>query len=449
MQKTDARKLHELVNEHLATRADALQCIAALTEECYGRIVEIGPTLLRASLPGVSLAELCRLEPMGLEAEVVAVEGDFAWLSPFGEPTGVTVGTLVSTQGEPHSIAVGEHLLGSVIDGLGRPLDGSSTPEATPRRGLENTAPNPLTRRIIDTPLPLGVRAIDGMLTCGEGQRIGIFAAAGGGKSTLLGMICDGCTADVIVLALIGERGREVREFLEQTLPEQSRQRSVAVIATSDRPATERLKAAYTATTVAEYFRDQGKKVLLMMDSLTRFARAAREIGLAAGERPAAGSYPPSFFARLPRLLERAGPAKIGSITGIYTVLVEGDDMNEPVADEVRSILDGHIILSRQLAQANHYPAIDVSASVSRIMHQVTSEEHRRHAGKLRRLLAAYKDIELLVRVGEYKPGQDPQADEALERKDAIQAFLCQSVDEKTPYEHTLEALWKATDGQL
>ncbi|WP_308416455.1 EscN/YscN/HrcN family type III secretion system ATPase [Pseudomonas chlororaphis] len=437
------------MNEHLATSIGSLHCNPASMESCYGRIVEIGPTLLRASLPGVSLAELCRLEPQGLEAEVVAVEGDFAWLLPFGEPIGVTVRTLVSTQGAPHSIALGEHLLGSVIDGLGRPLDGTPTPEATARRGLENTAPNPLTRRIIDTPLPLGVRAIDGVLTCGEGQRIGIFAAAGGGKSTLLGMICDGCTADVIVLALIGERGREVREFLEQTLPEQSRQRSVVVIATSDRPATERLKAAYTATTVAEYFRDQGKKVLLMMDSLTRFARAAREIGLAAGERPAAGSYPPSFFARLPRLLERAGPAEVGSITGIYTVLVEGDDMNEPVADEVRSILDGHIILSRQLAQANHYPAIDVSASVSRIMHQVTGEEHRRHAGKLRRLLAAYKEIELLVRVGEYKPGQDSQADEALARKEAIQAFLCQSVDEKTPYEQTLEALWKATDGQL
>lgn len=449
MRRPDERKLQGFLTASLAQRVSVLSQGPALMESCYGRIVEVGPTLLRASLPGAGLAELCRIEPHGPEAEVVGVEGDFAWLSPFGEPFGITVGTLVSSSGEPHSIPVGEHLLGSVIDGLGRPLDDCPVPPGAIRRGLENTAPNPLTRALIDTPMPLGVRAIDSMLTCAEGQRLGIFAAAGGGKSTLLGMICRGCKADVIVLALIGERGREVREFLEQTLPARLRQHCVVVIATSDRPATERLKAAYTATTVAEYFRDQGKKVLLMMDSLTRFARAAREIGLAAGERPAAGSYPTSFFARLPRLLERAGPARVGSITGIYTVLVEGDDMNEPVADEVRSILDGHIILSRQLAQANHYPAIDVSASVSRIMHQVTSEEHRRHAGKLRRLLATHKEIELLVRVGEYQQGQDAEADEALARKEAIKAFLCQSVDENISYEQTLEGLWNTTEGQL
>lgn len=449
MQRANQQKVHDLVTASLTERIDSLSHCPIPIASRFGRIVEIGPTLLRASLPGVGLGELCLIEPQGLEAEVVSVKGDFAWLLPFGEPFGISVENLVSRKGEPHSISVGEHLLGSIIDGLGRPLDDKVSPDGAPRRGLENTAPNPLTRTLIDTPLPLGVRAIDAMMTCGEGQRIGIFAAAGGGKSTLLGMICGGCSADVIVLALIGERGREVRELLEQTLPEQSRQRSVIIIATSDRPATERLKAAYTATTVAEYFRDQGKKVLLMMDSLTRFARAAREIGLAAGEQAVAGSYPASFFARLPRLLERAGPAKVGSITGIYTVLVEGDDMNEPVADEVRSILDGHIVLSRQLAQAHHYPAIDVSASVSRIMHQVTSDDHRRQAGKLRRLLAAHKEIELLVRVGEYQAGQDTQADEALARKEAIQAFLCQRTDEKNAYEQTLEALWKTTEGQL
>lgn len=449
MQTPDAHKVHALLTASLTERIGLLGHCPRTIASCYGRIVEIGPTLLRASLPGVGLGELCRLEPGGLEAEVVRIDGDFAWLLPFGEPLGITTKTLVSMQGEPHSMTVGEHLKGCIIDGLGRPLDGSCAPENAPRRSLENATPNPLTRTIIDTPLPLGVRAIDGMLTCAEGQRIGIFAAAGGGKSTLLGMICNGCTADIIVLALIGERGREVREFLEQTLPAHARQRSVIIVATSDRPATERLKAAYTATTVAEYFRDQGKKVLLMMDSLTRFARAAREIGLAAGERAVAGSYPASFFARLPRLLERAGPAEVGSITAIYTVLVEGDDINEPVADEVRSILDGHIVLSRELAQAHHFPAIDVSASVSRVMHQVTQEDHRRHAGKLRRLLATHKEIELLVRVGEYQPGQDAQADEAIARKEGIQAFLRQRVDEKNTYEQTLEMLWKTTDGQL
>lgn len=410
-------------------------------EKFAGKIVEIGPTLLRASLPGVSLAELCRLEPSGIEAEVVAIEGDYALLSPFAEPLGVTAGSQVVPTGHVHQLCLGDFLAGRILDGLGRPLDGLPLPNNGEYRALEAPAPNPLTRQIIDTPLPLGVRAIDGLLTCGMGQRIGIFAAAGGGKSTLLGMVCDGSLADVIVLALIGERGREVREFLEHTLSPEARARCVFIIATSDRPALERLKAAYTATAVAEYFRDQGKNVLLMMDSLTRFARASREIGLAAGEPPAAGSYPPSFFARLPRLLERAGPAETGSITGIYTVLVEGDNLNEPVADEVRSILDGHIVLSRKLAQANHYPAIDIGASVSRVMGQITTPEHRHDAGKLRRLMATWQEIELLVRVGEYQRGQDEDSDEALDKKEAIRAFLCQEVSEKESFEQTLEWL--------
>ncbi|MDL4454970.1 EscN/YscN/HrcN family type III secretion system ATPase [Klebsiella michiganensis] len=410
-------------------------------ERFAGKVVEIGPTLLRASLPGVSLAELCRLEPSGIEAEVVAIAGDYALLSPFAEPLGVTAGSQVVPTGQVHQLCLGDFLTGRILDGLGRPLDGLPLPDSGERRPLEAPAPNPLTRQIIDTPLPLGVRAIDGLLTCGMGQRIGIFAAAGGGKSTLLGMVCDGSLADIIVLALIGERGREVREFLEHTLSAQARARCIFIIATSDRPALERLKAAYTATAVAEYFRDRGKNVLLMMDSLTRFARASREIGLAAGEPPAAGSYPPSFFARLPRLLERAGPAETGSITGIYTVLVEGDNLNEPVADEVRSILDGHIVLSRKLAQANHYPAIDIGASVSRVMGQITTPEHRQDAGKLRRLMAAWQEIELLVRVGEYQRGQDEQSDEALDKKEAIRAFLCQEVSEKESFEQTLERL--------
>ncbi|HTI18310.1 MAG TPA: EscN/YscN/HrcN family type III secretion system ATPase [Trinickia sp.] len=417
-------------------------------EKVCGRVTEIGPTLLRASLPGASLAELCRLHPCGIEAEVVKVEGDFALLSPFAEPFGVKVGDEVDPMGHPHQVLLGAFLLGTVVDGMGRPIGNCTTARDASFRSVEGHAPNPLTRALIDTALPIGVRAIDGLLTCGRGQRIGIFAAAGGGKSTLLAMICDGSvTADVIVLALIGERGREVREFLDRTLSQEARARSVVVVSTSDRPALERLKAAYTATAIAEYFRDQGKNVLLMMDSLTRFARACREIGLAAGEPPAAGGYPPSFFARLPRLLERAGPAERGSITGIYTVLVEGDNLNEPVADEVRSILDGHIVLSRKLAEANHYPAIDVAASVSRIMGQVASEEHMQLAAQFRRLMATYQEIELLVRVGEYQRGQDPVADEALARKAAMRDFLCQSVGTSSDFQETVSLLWNTVNG--
>lgn len=434
--------------ERSPSRSTKMPNTSADGETVYGRVVDVGPTLLRASLPHVGLAEMCRLSPSGIEAEVVSLEGNFAFLSPFAEPLGVTTGSQVLPLGLQHRIAVGSFLLGQVVDGMGKALDGMRIPPGCEYRGLERCAPDPLTRPIIDTALPLGVRAIDGILTCGRGQRIGIFAAAGGGKSTLLSMICDGSAADVIVLALIGERGREVREFLDCTLTAEARKRTVVVIATSDRPALERLKAAYTATTIAEYFRDQGKNVLLMMDSLTRFARASREIGLAAGEQPAAGSYPPSFFARLPRLLERAGPAAVGSITGIYTVLVEGDNLNEPVSDEVRSILDGHIVLSRQLAQANHYPAIDIGASISRIMGQVVDAEHQRLAGRLRHLMNAYKEVELLVRVGEYKPGQDPETDDAIARKDIIRTFLCQSITDKTNFGQTIELLWKTLEAQ-
>lgn len=417
---------------------------AGTGEQVSGRITEVGTTLLRAALPGVGLHELCRLEPSGIEAQVVSLQGHDALLSPFSEPRGVTTGSHVHALGKPHEIALGTFLLGTVIDGLGRALDGSLPPAEHVRRGVQRSAPPPLSRPLIDTPLPLGVRAIDGLLTCGVGQRLGVFAAAGGGKTSLLGMICDASLADVIVLALIGERGREVREFLEHTLSPEARARTVVIVSTSDRPALERWKAADTATTVAEYFRDQGQSVLLMMDSLTRFARAAREIGVAAGEACGPGGYPASFFAHLSRLLERAGPASVGSITAIYTVLVEGDNLNEPLADEVRSILDGHIVLSRALAEANHYPAIDIGASVSRVMGQIVSDEHRQLAGRLRRLMAAYKEIELLVRVGEYQPGQDPEADEALSCHAAIRQFLCQSVTEKVSFQGTLEHLCTA-----
>lgn len=441
MRMPDADAVFARVSGRLAARFDPNGI------ERFGRVIEIGPTLVKASLPDAALAELCVIGPDML-AEVVGLQREVALLSPFSEPVGMSCGALVRPLGAEHRIPVGPHLIGSVIDGLGRSLSGPPVPADCEMRSLEADVPDPLTRTLIAEPLPLGVRAIDAILTCGRGQRVGIFAAAGGGKSTLLGMICDGSLADVVVLGLVGERGREVREFLDQTLSQQARERAVVVVSTSDRPALERLKAAYTATTVAEYFRDQGLNVLLMIDSLTRFARAGREIGLAAGELPAAGSFPPSVFARLPRLLERAGCAARGSITGIYTVLVEGDDMTEPIADEVRSILDGHIVLSRALAEKNHYPAIDIPASTSRVMHQVTSEQHRRLAGRARRLLAQYREIELLVRVGEYQRGHDADADDALDRRAGLEAFLCQAYGDRADYQTTLQQLRQVVEGR-
>jgi type III secretion protein N (ATPase) len=354
-------------------------------------------------------------------------------------------------------VAVGDHLIGEVLDGLGRPLvpatetetgTATATEAATATgegpmsgvawRSLDGEPPPAMTRALVTTCLPIGIRAIDGMLTCGRGQRLGIFAAAGGGKSTLLAMMCQGAQADVIVVALIGERGREVREFLETALTPEARARTVCVVATSDRPALERMKAAYTATAIAEALRDDGKDVLLLMDSLTRFGRAVRDIGMAAGEPLGATSgLPPSFYARLPRLLERAGTGARGSITAFYTVLVEGDNLDEPLADEVRSIVDGHIVLSRRLAQENHYPAIDVAKSLSRVMAAVTDAPHVDAAARVRRAMALAAEVELLVRVGEYQPGHDPETDDALARAPDIRAFLCQARHDVAPFDDT------------
>jgi ATP synthase in type III secretion protein N len=440
----DPTRIESLVDARLQIRENFTDPSVRL-----GRVIDVSPTLVRASMSNVSLFDLCRLEPVGIDAEVVSIDGGVASLSPFSEPRGIMSGCSVRSLGGPHRVAVGDFLRGRIVDGVGRPCDGGPAfPIDAPRVDLHRSPPDPLTRNLIDTPIPLGVRAIDGLLTCGRGQRVGIFAAAGGGKSTLLGMICDGSLADVVVLALVGERGREVREFLERTLTPEARERAIIVVSTSDRPALERLKSAYTATTIAEHFRDKGCDVLLMMDSLTRFARAAREIGLACGERLGSNGYPPSFFSRLPCLLERAGPSSNGSITGLYTVLVEGDDINEPVADEVRSILDGHIVLSRKLAQENHYPAIDIGASVSRVMNQVVDIRHSKLAARLRRLDAIYRDIELLLRVGEYRPGSDSEADEAIARREGIRRFLCQAVSEKSTYTETIDQLWTTVDAQ-
>ena len=410
-----------------------------------GRVVQVVGTIVKAYAPGAKIGELCALrnpwEDTQILAEVVGFAQDLALLTPLGEIVGSSSYTEVIPLGEVHRVPVGPGLLGRVLDGLGNPLDGKGPLEVASYYPVYADPPNAMTRELITKSINLGVRALDGLLTCGEGQRMGIFAAAGGGKSTLLSQIVRNTEADVIVLALIGERGREVREFLERDLGPEGVKRAVTVISTSDRPSMERLKAAYVATAVAEYFRDEGKKVLLLMDSVTRFARALREIGLAAGEPPTRRGFPPSVFATLPRLMERAGCSAKGSITALYTVLVEGDDMTEPIADETRSILDGHIVLSRKLGSANHYPAIDILASVSRLMTAISGPDHLRNAGRIRQLMAKYQEVELLVRIGEYKSGNDPVADEAIKKLDAINGFLRQGLKEKTSFAETLQGL--------
>lgn len=415
------------------------------TIEIRGRVEKVVGTIIHAVVPGVKIGELCLLknpwEDWELKAEVVGFAKRVALLTPLGDLQGVSHATEVIPTGDIHSVPVGDDLLGRVLNGLGEPIDGG--PPLRPKEFYPVYAdpPNPMERRIIDKPISLGLRVIDGMLTCGEGQRMGIFAAAGGGKSTLLSCLIKGSEADVCVLALIGERGREVKEFLENDLGPEGMKKAVIICSTSDRSSMERLKAAYVATAVAEYFRDQGKQVLLLMDSVTRFGRALREIGLAAGEPPTRRGFPPSVFSSLPKLMERAGNSADGSITALYTVLVEGDDMTEPIADETRSILDGHIILSRKLASANHYPAIDVQASVSRVMNNIVSDEHKESAQKVRQVLGRYSELEILVQIGEYEKGADRDADDALARIDGVNKFLRQGLEESSSFEQTLEDL--------
>jgi type III secretion protein N (ATPase) len=410
-----------------------------------GTIHQVSGLVIRARVPSARIGDLCLLSCENKQwqrrAEVIGLSGNLAILAPLGELTGISTRTDVIVTRERHAIPVGPGLLGSVVDGFGQAFGSEHRLRNPLMRPVDAAAPAPGERRLISRKLTVGVRAIDGLMTCAEGQRIGIFAAAGVGKTTLLSMILNGNEADVCVIALIGERGREVGEFLEQQLDDAHRKKTVVVVATADRPAMERLKAGFVATTIAEYFRAQGKRVLLLMDSVTRLARAQREIGLAAGEAPARRGFPPSMFAMLPRLFERAGCTVQGSITAFYTVLVEGDDMNEPVADEVRSLLDGHIVLSRDLSVQNHYPAIDVLASLSRVMHRVVNPSHTSMAEKLRSLLAQYKKIELLVRLGEYQKGHDRDADEALEKFNAINHFLKQPDGPPVNYERMLEEM--------
>jgi flagellum-specific ATP synthase len=423
--------------------ARAEQAMLAARPRCTGRVTRVvGVHLEVAGLDaaiGDAVTVMSALGPIG--SEVVSVTADALVCMPFGDLQGVRAGAPATTTGRPPTIAVGAGLLGRVLDGLGRPLDGRPLPADLRRVTVGGSAPHPLRRSNVDQPLPLGVRALDTMVPCGRGQRLGIFAGSGVGKSSLLSMIARGTEAPVVVLALVGERGREVREFLERDLGPEGLARSVVVVATSDEPALVRLRSAFTATRVAEWFRDQGNDVVLMMDSLTRVAMAQREVGLSAGEPPATRGYPPSVFALLPQLLERAGGAEVGSITGLYTVLVEGDDMNEPIGDSARSILDGHIVLSRRLATAGHFPTIEVLDSVSRVAPSITTPEQRAHMTELRRLMAAYRDAKDLIEIGAYVPGTNPLVDRAAALEPHIKAFLCQDMDEVGPAAESWEML--------
>ena len=402
-----------------------------------GRVTEVTGLVVRATVPGVRVGEIVTLEGSGLEAEVVGFRGDEAVLMPLGEAAGIGPDSLVNATGRPRSIAVSDGVLGRVLDGLGRPIDGGGPIAGALAWPVDRPAPDPLARRRVSRPLALGVRALDALLTVGEGQRVGLFAGSGVGKSTLMGQIARQTEADVNVIALVGERGREVVDFLEESLGEAGRKRSVVVCATSDTPSLVRLKSAFVATAIAEYFREQGRRVLFLLDSVTRVARAQREVGLAAGEPPARQGYPPSVFALLPRLLERTGNDARGSITALYTVLVAGGDMEEPIADEVRGILDGHVILSREIAARNQWPAVDVLPSLSRLMSAVADPEHRRAAARLRELMAAYERQRDLILLGAYQRGADLLTDEAVARMEAITTFLRQRTDEAAPFAET------------
>ncbi|HCK92603.1 MAG TPA: EscN/YscN/HrcN family type III secretion system ATPase [Gammaproteobacteria bacterium] len=424
-----------------------------MSMDIYGKVVEVVGAMIYATMPSAKIGEsvviIDRSSGTETPAEVVGFKRDYVLLAAIGEMTGIAQNSLVKGSGSVFQVPVGDHLLGCVLDGMGRisyaPDWQSGVPEKPNFRHVEGAPPDPMARQMISQPFQTGVRAIDGFLTVGRGQRLGIFAAAGGGKSTLIGMLMRNSDSDINVICLIGERGREVKEFVEHNLTDETRKKTILVVSTSERPALERVKAAYIATTIAEHFRDQGKNVMLVMDSVTRFARAKRDIGLAAGEPPTRRGFTPSVFSELPRLMERAGAGENGTITAFYTVLVEGDDMTEPVADETRSILDGHIILSRKLAAENHYPAISILDSASRVMPMIASDDHLAAAGKGRKLLAKYQEVELLIRVGEFKSGTDREADEAVAKNEHIKRFLQQGLFENSPMDSSVANLQKIT----
>ena len=413
-----------------------------------GKVVKIVGLTIESVGPDAKLNDLCRIiidknNGTSILAEVVGFRDKRLLLMPFESVEGIGVGCIVENTGHPLSVLVGDELLGHTVDGVGRPTDLNEIDELDLRYEypVEAAPPDPMSRKIIDEVLPLGVKAVDALITIGKGQRIGIFAGSGVGKSTLLGMFARNTKADINVIALVGERGREVREFIERDLGEEGMKRSIVVVATSDKPALIRSKAAKTATAIAEYFRDQGKDVLLMMDSLTRFSMAQREIGLASGEPPVTRGYPPSVYSEMPKLLERAGNSGVGSITGLYTVLVDGDDFNEPITDTARSILDGHIILSRKLSHKNHYPAIDVLQSISRVMSSIATKEHKALAGKMKNVMATYNEAEDLINIGAYKNGSNPEIDYAIRKIRDVNAFLRQDTDEKFLFEEEVALL--------
>lgn len=409
-----------------------------------GKVEKVVGLTIESAGPEAKLGDVCMIKPVdkkmsSIIAEVVGFRGRSTLLMPYDSTDGIGLGCIVENTGSPLSVKVNDELLGKTVDGLGNCVDG--TVINGEKYSVEAQPPDPMKRKIISDILPLGVKAVDGLMTIGKGQRIGIFAGSGVGKSTLLGMFARNTKADINVIALIGERGREVREFVERDLGPEGMKRSVVVVATSDKPALERNKAAKTATAIAEYFRDQGKDVLFMMDSLTRFSMAQREIGLASGEPPVSRGYPPSVYSQMPKLLERAGCSEKGSITGLYTVLVDGDDFNEPITDTARSILDGHIVLSRKLGHRNHYPAIDVLQSISRCMSQIATPEHKKLAGKVKNILAVYADAEDLIDIGAYKAGSSEEIDFAISKIKAVNAFLMQDVYEKVTFEECVQML--------
>lgn len=410
-----------------------------------GKIDQIVGMTVEATGPSCNIGDVCSITigypAKTVLAEVVGFKESKVLLMPYQDTDGIGYGSSVTNTGEKLTISCGDSLVGRTVDALGHPIDGGPPLGEGVPYSIQGEPSNPMTRPRIEDTIEMGVRAIDGFLTIGKGQRMGIFAGSGVGKSTLMGMLARNVKADINVIALVGERGREVVEFIERDLGEEGRKRSVLVVATSDQPAMMRNKCAMTATTIAEYFRDQGKDVLLMMDSLTRFCMAQREIGLAIGEPPVARGYTPSIYTALPKLLERSGKFEKGSITGIYTVLVEGDDTNEPIADTVRSIIDGHIVLSRKIAVKNHYPAIDVLGSISRLMNDIAAKEQSRTASKLRNMLSLYETNQDMISIGAYKPGTNPALDDAIAHVDRINEFLMQSVDEKVSFEETVHRM--------
>lgn len=432
----------------LAKRIDLTRYLPAVESTCpirfHGKVTQVVGLVIEGFCPGAAVGALCEIFPRGGEpipAEVVGFRDNKTLLMPLGELRGVGLGSLISVKRHKASLGVGPALLGRVIDGLGEPIDDLGPILTAEENTIYAQPVNPMKRSPIRRPLDLGIRAINGLLTCGEGQKVGIMAGSGVGKSTLLGMIARYTEADVNVIALIGERGRELRDFIEKDLQEEGLRKSVVVVATSDQPPLVRMRGAYIATTIAEYFQARGNRVLLMMDSATRFAMAMREVGLAIGEPPTTKGYTPSVFAALPKLLERTGNFSDGSITGLYTVLVEGDDFNEPVCDAMRSILDGHIVLSRDLAAKNIYPPIDVMASASRVMGSVADREHLRLAGRYKELLATYRQAEDLINIGAYKHGSNPKIDEAVGRIDGIVSYIRQDIGENVPFEHSVAQL--------